>query len=138
MTKRILTYLLFMLFTLFFHTTISAAQQEPEPTDDTKPIVVEAKKPNFTITIKSNPTTGYRWFIRSYPFDYVVPLKHKFAKPTSNLMGAPTYETFEFKLKPAAFKAPHQFIIRFNYLRPFEMSGRVEGKTFRVLTNGAT
>lgn len=129
-TKHALTMIVLM---LCCHTSI--ATTDTLPSSDTKPLIVMNKQPTVSIRLKSNPTTGYRWFIRSYPPDFVVPVTHRVEKPTSTLVGAPTQEVFEFKLKPVAFKAPHQFIIRFSYFRPFESNGKVETKSFKIITD---
>lgn len=126
-------YIIFIIMT--FLASLSLAETKPAPiSDDTKPIMVNANDPYVTIRLKSNPTTGYRWFIRSYPHAFIVPQQHSVEKQTSNLMGAPTQEVFTFKLNRIAFTAPHHFIIRFSYLRPFEASGKIDGRTFRITT----
>lgn len=120
---------------LFFSPIILAKTVIPQnPSNESKPILVEAKHPTFTVILASNPTTGYRWFIRSYPPDFIVPIKHSIIKSTAKLMGAPTQEVFVFKLNKVAFNAPHQFQIRFTYLRPFERSAKTDNKTFLIIT----
>lgn len=134
MIKRIIYCLL--LGISLYQVELCAENNPQTVTNDTKPIVVDSKQTHFTIRLKSNPTTGFRWFIRSYPPDFITPVKHSIEKPDSRLMGAPTQEWFEFKIKRSAFAAPHQFIIRFNYMRPFETNGRMEVRSFRILTTG--
>lgn len=117
----------------YLHTAHAAAEEVKE-TDEAKPIMLEAKNPRFTIRLESNPTTGYRWFVKSYPSAFIVPVKHRVEKPTSNLAGAPTHEIFTFKVKPAAFTIPQELAVRFIYTRPFEQSHNNQSKNFRVMT----
>ena len=132
MLKKIIYCLLLIMGA--YQTILFAADNTQAVTSDSKPIVVDRKEAHFTIRLQSNPTTGYRWFIRSYPPDFITPVKHNMAKQDSKLIGAPTQELFEFKIKRSAFAAPHQFIVRFNYMRPFETGGRMEVRSFRILT----
>ena|ERR1700733_1727381 len=138
MQKKIMKIMLItMLLTMtsYMHTT-HAATKEIEETNETKPIIVNAKQPRFTIRLESNPTTGYRWFVKSYPSNFVVPVKHIVEKPASDLTGAPTHEVFTFRVKPAAFTIPQELSIRFIYTRPFEQSHNNQSKSFRVMTAG--
>lgn len=88
--------------------------------EDRKNITVKAKDASFTITLKSNPTTGYSWFLREYDANLIKPVSHQFQKGDTNLMGAPGSETFVFRMKPEAFVVPTQTTIRLTYARPFE------------------
>lgn len=133
MFKHTMMIISFVIASFFQPTAWSETKESPN-SNDTKPIIVNAKEPHFTIRLRSNPTTGYRWYIRSYPADFISSVSHSIAKPSSTLIGAPTQEIFEFKINRAAFKAPHHFIIRFTYLRPFEANGKTEGRAFKVIT----
>lgn len=80
-------------------TPLFAAAKIPVLTSPKKPIVVTAQNPNFSITLKSNPSTGYAWRIKSYPKPMIEPLGHKFIPSTDKkLMGAPGYEVWTFKV----------------------------------------
>lgn len=88
-------------------------------TADKPNIMVAQTNPNFTLKLKSNPTTGFTWFLRDYDDALVVPVKHTFETSETKLMGAPGYDFWEFKMKPSAFLVPRQTIVRMIYARPF-------------------
>jgi inhibitor of cysteine peptidase len=93
----------------------------PIYTQDKLAAVVTSDQPEFVIKLKSNPTTGYSWFLRDYNFELIVPISHVFEPAEDKkLLGAPGYETWIFKAKPAAFVVPQQTSIRFVYARPWE------------------
>jgi inhibitor of cysteine peptidase len=83
-------------------------------------IVVTAARPSFTLKLKSNPTTGFSWFLRDENTDFILVQKHSFQKPDSKLAGAPGFELWTFKLKPTAFIVPRQLTLRLVYTRPWE------------------
>lgn len=102
--------------------------------EDKQNILVTADQPTFTIELKSNPTTGYSWFLREYDTDLITAVKHKFQKGQADLMGAPGYEVWTFKVKPAAFAVPQQLQLRFIYTRPWQGSESSTQITFRIST----
>ncbi len=110
-------------------TAIPVYQQE-------KPIImVSSDKPSFVIKLKSNPTTGYSWFLREFNSSLVEPVKQHFEAPTDKkLMGAPGYELWTFRAKPAAFLVPQQTTIRFVYARPWEAADNSTQVVFKVTT----
>lgn len=103
-------------------------------TDQKPNIAVDASHPEFTIQLKSNPTTGYAWFLREYNHNLITPVKHKFQAPTTKMMGSPGYELWTFKVKPAAFVVPHQMVLRFVYSRPLQGADSSTQVVFRVTT----
>src|SRR5688500_6563929 len=85
-----------------------AQKQNPIYTEDKTNILVTVKSPEFSIQLKSNPTTGYSWYLREYDSNLVAPVKHQFqANNEKKLIGAPGFEVWTFKMKPAAFIVPH-------------------------------
>lgn len=118
-----------------------ALNAKPLPVDkdnlysEEKPnVVVSADKPTFTIKLKSNPTTGYSWFLRDYETFFLTPLNHHFEKSEDNFLGAPGYEYWTFRVKPAAFIVPSQTIIRMVYTRPWQSSDSATQMAFHVTT----
>lgn len=87
---------------------------------DKKPLTVQAKKPEFTLTLQSNATTGYSWFLKRYNRHLFSSVTHRYVAPNSQLAGAPGYEVWTFKLAPAAFKVPQTTKIVMVYARPWE------------------
>lgn len=99
-------------------TTQKALSVYPE---DKRVIMITQDQPMFVIKLKSNPTTGYSWFLRRIDASLIEPVKETFVAPTDkHLVGAPGYELWTFRVKPAAFSVPRVTKIRFEYVRPWE------------------
>ncbi len=96
-------------------------------------IVVTSAHPTFTIKLKSNPTTGFSWFLRDENTDFILVQKHTFQKPDSKLAGAPGFELWTFKLKPTAFMVPRQLTLRLVYTRPW-VNDNVTQDVFTIST----
>lgn len=103
-------------------------------TEEKPNISVDAKHPEFTLKVKSNPTTGYSWFLREYDSNLMVPVKHSFELADRKLMGAPGYELWTFRIKPIGFVVPQQTVIRLVYARPWQGSDTSTQLVFRVST----
>src|SRR5437016_901686 len=88
--------------------------------EDKTNISVQQDQPSFVIKLKSNPTTGYTWFLREYDSNLVAPVKHSFVPPVKTLIGAPGYELWTFKVKSGAFAVPQITTIRLIYARPWQ------------------
>lgn len=102
-------------------------------------ILVTADNPEFTLQLKSNPTTGYSWFLREYDANLVTPVKHSFQKSTDErLMGAPGFERWTFRVKPGSFTVPQQTTLRLIYTRPWQGSDGSTQLVFRISTQGKT
>jgi inhibitor of cysteine peptidase len=102
--------------------------------EDKPNIAIDAQHSEFVIKLKSNPTTGYAWFLREYNHNLITPVKHTFQGPSTKLMGAPGYELWTFKMKPDAFIVPQQMTIRFIYARPWQGADSSTQVVFRVTT----
>ena len=99
-----------------------SAYAAPSPTvymADKPDITVSAAQPTFSLKLKANPTTGYVWLLRDYDASLVTPVSHQYQKPNAKLIGAPGYDLWTFKMKPAAFIVPRQTTVRMIYTRPF-------------------
>lgn len=86
-------------------------------------IKVQANQPEFTLTLQSNPSTGYSWFLTKYNSQLITAVSHQFVAPNTNLIGAPGYEIWTFKLAPTAFAVPQTTNVVMEYARPWEKSG---------------
>lgn len=104
--------------------------------EDKTAVMVSPKEPEFVIRMRSNPTTGYSWFLRYYDSDLIQPVKHSFEHGDKKLIGAPGYDVWHFRVKPAGFVVPMQTQIRFVYARPWEMNEGGKQVMFQVTTQG--
>ncbi|HSW68604.1 MAG TPA: protease inhibitor I42 family protein [Gammaproteobacteria bacterium] len=105
-------------------------------TEDKPAVMVQAKQPEFSIKLASNPTTGYSWYLRADDVNLVQPVKHVFQAPENKkLIGAPGYEIWTFRVKPSGFVVPTQTAIRFVYARPWEMNSQARQVVFQVTTS---
>ena len=79
--------------------------------------VIETKVgKSFTITLDSNPTTGYQWQIsKQLDSGQLELIDSKYASSKIDLVGAPGKEEWSFKAVRAG-----KVIISFNYVRPWE------------------
>lgn len=98
-------------------------------------ITLTPDHPTFTIKLKSNPTTGFSWFLRQYDAKLVTPIKHDYVAPHSKIIGAGGFEIWQFKATPAAFVVPQQSQIQFVYMRPWEVAGNVTQLVFQVTSH---
>lgn len=96
-------------------------------------IVVYRNAPEFSIKLKSNPTTGFQWYLMNYPHHSIAPMSHQFYPSHSKLVGAPGYEIWVFKVLPGAFSVPEMLKLSLIYARPFEVSHGMS-KTFSVIS----
>jgi len=97
-------------------------------------IQVTRQHPEFTIKLKSNPTTGYMWFLREYSTKMIKPLGHDFIAPEKKLIGASGYEAWTFKVNPEAFTVPQLLTVRMVYTRPWKSTDNGTQLTFRIMT----
>jgi len=75
--------------------------------------------------LPSNPTTGYGWQIKSIDSTVIKPVgKPVFEKPSSNAVGAPGFQVFQFQ-----GVARGQSVVTMVYVRPWEKTK--PAKTFR-------
>ncbi len=106
-------------------------------TEEKASFIVTNNQPTFIIKLKSNPTTGYSWFLREYDDSLITPVKHSFEKSSeTNLMGAPGYELWTFTIKPSGFTVPQQTALRFVYTRPWQSNDGSTQSVFRISTEG--
>ena len=92
-------------------------------TDATKPIVVQAKNPNFQVVLKANATTGFQWFLlpKLSDLSQIELVSYHYIASTTALMGAPGEAVFTFRIKSLAFVMPQRFQLAFSYQRPWEI-----------------
>lgn len=99
-----------------------------------KPIVVSAKQPIITIQLNENPTTGYRWFIKDYPQQWLQLQKHVFIPPQANRPGTGGIAAWTFEVNKAALVAPHLLKIEYVYARSWDVQDHPTERTVVILT----
>jgi inhibitor of cysteine peptidase len=129
MCKKIFLGLAFV----FFSTAIFAANGV-NYIDPLKTIVVKKSAPEFTITIQSNPTTGYSWSLKDYDYNLISPVSSKYYPPVNKkLIGAGGYEKWTFRVKPQGFIVPQTTSLTLIYSRPWDQQG-AQVTIFKVVT----
>lgn len=123
----------FVLFITFF-CQAGFAIQAPPLTDASKTIVVSKDKPEFTLSLASNPTTGYSWAIKLYNAHFLKVVRQHFHPATSQLVGAGGIDVWTFKVNPAAFAAPHILKIKMLYVRSWNVKDDAKEAEFTVMT----
>lgn len=126
---------LVMIFFIFIN--MSYAKAPPEPnytyTEQNQDILITTQHPQFIIKLKSNPSTGYSWFLREYDSNMIKPVKQEYVpNPNKKLMGASGYELWTFQVKTAAFTVPQQTVIRMIYARPWQAQDAALQSVFRI------
>lgn len=125
----------FIILVMSFLFNICVFAETQTYTQDKTAFTISAQDKEFVIKLKSNPTTGYTWFLTDYNSALLEPVKHVFEPATNKkLIGAPGYELWIFRAKPAAFVVPQQTLIRFVYSRPWEKLDQGQVETFRITT----
>ena len=124
---------LILILCIFFQTTTFATKSEPNIyTEDKLNVIVTKDQPQFIIHLKSNPTTGYNWFLREYDAKLIIPIKHRYEAPNNRMVGASGYDVWTFSVKPAAFIVPQMTQLRFIYTRPWETQDQVKQLVFKI------
>jgi inhibitor of cysteine peptidase len=97
--------------------------------------MVTAKNPNYTLKLSSNATTGYSWFVLSYPHNLVQVVSHKYIAPNTQMAGAPGTSVWQFKVKKAALAVPTIIQIKMLYARPWEVHSEAGAQNFYIVTS---
>jgi inhibitor of cysteine peptidase len=96
----------------------------PAPAQDSKPLTVQAGR-EFSVTLDSNPTTGYKWDLAGPPDARFVRLvTNIYVRPDSKLMGAGGREVWTFK---AVGEGGTEIALK--YFRPWEKDVEPARKT---------
>lgn len=120
--------------TIASHTQSEASKLEIYGEDKQNIVLTKSDNAEFSIQLKSNPTTGFSWFLREYNSDLITPISHKFLPPEKKLLGAGGAEVWTFKVNKIAFTVPMQTTLRLIYARPWQGSDTASQLNFRVST----
>jgi inhibitor of cysteine peptidase len=94
------------------------APTQPAPENNTRQEVPVLKE--FSVTLPSNPSTGYGWKVANYDRNFLQLLRRRYQKPEKVLPGAPGQEIYDF----LPLKSGTTMLI-FHYQRPFESQAAV-------------
>ncbi len=127
--KMVLSFLVSCLIAVVFcacATGVSVA--ELNEADSGRTLTVEVGE-RFTVSLESNPTTGYQWrFAGPYDEEVLILCSDTFSNPTEkDVVGAPGRRNLTF-----AVVGPGRSGIRLEYKRPWERSAQPE-KVFQLL-----
>jgi inhibitor of cysteine peptidase len=100
--------------------------------DPNKAIIVTKTAPTFIITLQSNPSTGFSWFLTKYDQILIEPVGQKYYAPNVGRPGAGGYEQWTFKVKSEAFKVPQKTQLEMLYTRPWESFKGSKPITFTI------
>ena len=122
-----------LLAALLIAATAGCAATSPAPThceltaeDDGRQLQL-AVGDTFSVELKSNPTTGYRWQIADAPNDGVLTAAgDEFIGPDTDSCGAPGRQKLSFRAA-----APGETALKLVYVRPWE-KGRPSVRSFRL------
>jgi inhibitor of cysteine peptidase len=109
------------------------AEKKPENiyTQDKLTIFITKNNAEFKLKLKSNPSTGFKWFLRDYNYQMITPVQHVFL--SANNIGANGFEVWTFHVKPQAFTVPRLMPLRFVYARPWQAENTTQ-LVFQVYT----
>src|SRR3989338_3132934 len=112
--------IIFITALLFCATLFANDNTTPQFTTRQKPIVVSQER-TFTITLQSNPTTGFSWKLVSYDKNLMAFVGHRYYPPTNKkLMGAPGYEVWTFQANKGNYAINVVGHVRMTYARSWE------------------
>ena len=101
-------------------TVLAQTVKPPVYNENQNTILVSTAQPVFSLQLKSNPTTGYRWDLKSYDKKLIKLVENHYVAPNSHLIGAGGYEVWTFKALPAALQSVKQTAIEMEYKRPWQ------------------
>lgn len=116
------------------HALFASVAAVPIDNATQKTIVVSATEPTFSIQLDSNPTTGYRWELRSYNATFIKMVENHYVAPKTQRIGAGGHEVWTFKVLPAGFKTATQTTISLGYARPWQGGESGPNVIYKILT----
>ncbi len=102
-------------------------------TNPHRAIRVSRAAPEFSISLASNPTTGYTWQTPHYDKHLLKLVDHQYQPATTKLVGAGGIDSWTFKVKPQAFNGHHVIKINMLYARAWDKSDNPKMVEFVVM-----
>lgn len=109
--------------------------------DNMKPIVISKGERTFTVTLPSNPSTGYQWVLKSdYDTDFIKAKGYAYATPKTEqegkkIVGAPGEVEFKFEAKDKFKAIPQILELHFAYIRFWDVTDGPNYKTVYVISS---
>ena len=103
-----------------------------EYTDPNTMIQATPDKSIVVLKIKSNPTTGYSWFLNHYDSELLTPISQEYIPSKSELVGAGGYVEWKFKVNEKAFTVPQLTKISLEYIRPWVVAESTQKLDFTI------
>ena len=116
-------------------TGVNATVSNVAPSDHKEKIIfLNSTKPDFTITLSRNATTGYAWILKNPEvYTFVEQIGYKYEHGDSKLIGSGGQDVWQFRVRPEYFKAPVTFQLHFIYAQPWGLMVGQE-KVFNIVT----
>lgn len=98
-------------------------------TDPAKTIMVGQEESLFTITLASNPSTGFTWLLESYDSNLLKVVKHEYVAPDNknNKVGTAGVENWTFTAK-SKIPGPQVTKITLIHARPWDVNNTTAKK----------
>ncbi len=129
--KKIFT--LFLLLSIFSLPGLILAFPDRAGEEKASTIQVRQSRPQFALTVESNPTTGFSWHLDSYEADVIEVVGRVYRAPEGGALGASGFEVWTFRARPGAFVAPRVTRIRLLYLRPWDAKDEPREAVFTIV-----
>ncbi len=123
-----------LLLSCLFMTAAFSASAPVVYTEDKLAVTVTPDQAQFMVKLKSNPTTGYSWFLREYNDKLIKPIKQSYIPGDKKLIGSSGYQVWVFAVQKNAFTVPQQTMLHFIYARPWDVKEPSSELIFKVST----
>jgi predicted secreted protein len=130
-----LKFILLLFVSSIIMTGVNATVSNVAPSESKGNIVfVNSTKPDFTITMPRNATTGYSWILKNPEvYTFVEQISYKYELGDRKLIGSGGQDIWQFRVRKEYFKAPVTFQLHFIYAQPWELMIGQE-KVFNIVT----
>jgi inhibitor of cysteine peptidase len=109
--------------TLFFLMAVMPAASFEYTQDEIK-VRVSREHPQFTVKLKSNPSTGYSWSLSDYNARLIDVISHGYHASREKRPGAFSTEIWTFRVKSTGPQGLKPILLHFVYMRPWELSAQ--------------
>ncbi len=103
---------------------VQAKPAEHVVTDSKKTIMVSKDNPRFTISLPSNATTGYYWYIAKYDPRLIKLVDSHYSAPKKAMPGQGGIQVWYFEARHNSFKAAYLSDIELVYARPWDLANK--------------